>query len=120
MASVSLELREFPDATLDLTAGVYTLTITGLTGLTERPRDLTVEEERYGVVAVNPPTAATTQKEYLPLILLRAIEIGLDVDMSLLEDEEANGRTVYSKHQQLLAQLTRISSRALMLLEPPS
>lgn len=120
MANASLEIREFPDTLIDLTDGVYTVTITGLTGLTDRPRDITVEESAYGVVSANPPTASTTRKEYLPLILLRAIEIGLDGDYSLIEDESANNATVFSKHQHLLAQVTRIVSRALMLLDPPS
>lgn len=117
MSSVELSIKGLPDASLDLTDGMYTIIVTGLTGLSENPRDLTTEEEDAGVISAQPPTVATELKEDLPLLVLRAVEIGMDQD--LLIDETANGATVPSKHQQLIAQLTRLTSRLLMLLEVP-
>lgn len=118
MSSVSLSIKNLPDATLDLTDGTYTLTVTGLTGLTDNPRAITTEEDAAGVVSVVPPIVSTEVKADLPLLLVRAVEIGMD--QSLLVDDPANNAIVYSKHHQLIGHLTRLSSHLLMLLEVPT
>lgn len=118
MTAVSLTPKGLPDCTLDLTGGIYTLTLTGLTGLSETPRALTPEEEQAGVLAVVPPTVQTSDARYLPLLALRAVEIGMDT--SLLADNTPVNADVQLKQHWLLAQLTRVVSLAMIALEPPS
>lgn len=119
MASVSISPKNLPDATLEKSdAGVYTFTVTGLTGIDELPRTLTIEERAAGVVSANPPTVTTSIAEDLPLLMVRAIEVG--IDDSLLEDSAPDGvNEVFSRHHYLIAQVTRLTRIAINRLEPP-
>jgi hypothetical protein len=113
---VDVSVAGLPDATISKSGAEYTIEVTGLTGLQDKPRDLTVEERAFGVVAANPPTVTTTRNN-LELALVRAVEVSMPE--GLLDEVESNtGEPVYLKHQLLIAQVTRLVRVCLETLEP--
>lgn len=116
--TVTVSVDELPDVSATLhDDGTYEVSITGITGLLDRTRDLTRQESDAGIVSANPPTVRTDEVDQIPLLILQAVEVAMPE--GLLSNVEGIDGTI-DREQALLAQLTRVVRRALITLEPPT